>query len=550
VKHTSKVIGLGFELFRESVPFCRTAMLLYFFALSTSALAAPITVTNVFHYRLTQSENDVNVTPADVANSRLFFGANAVPNGFANPPTTGVATQGTSTRNLNFDPLSVNLNLFDRSIAYNPLLTGSWTLTFTNGTDQSVRTTPSVGATPAMPFVQNMNISGAGTTPTFSWTVPSTAQVDSVRIFIWDVGNPFPGGQAHADIIHVVACNSSLPTTSTNCDNFSPNGTSYTLPTLLSSGQTLQQGNTYSVSINLNSLRNPSAADTNNNTQSQSRSFFDFTPLPADYQTVIGCADTPSCPVYLPTHIHTGAYNFTINNLAAGQMYFVDPPVSIGFDYATGSGDPNFKSVLLPEAGDNIFDLYLWNGSEYKYHISVGSGFNYTFPSGGVDRFRVLGIEASAGLNPNNTTAFITGLTFVSAGQFTGTMTPIVVSDVITAEIKPGDGPNCVNPNSKGDVPFAILGGEVDVTMINQPTLRVDDDIDTDISGVAPTKMSIKDVNGDGINDLVMHFNTQDLNTAGLLTDGRTVYITAQLLDGTLVVGSDVIFLSSGPTCK
>jgi hypothetical protein len=68
--------------------------------------------------------------------------------------------------------------------------------------------------------------------------------------------------------------------------------------------------------------------------------------------------------------------------------------------------------------------------------------------------------------------------------------------------------------------------------------------------GVAPAKTSIGDVNGDGINDLVVHVNTQDLNKAGFLTDGRTVYITAKLLDGTVLVGSDVIFLSSGPTCQ
>jgi hypothetical protein len=202
----------------------------------------------------------------------------------------------------------------------------------------------------------------------------------------------------------------------------------------------------------------------------------------------------------------------------------------------------------MPEAGDNIFDLYLCNGNEFKYHVSVASGFNYTFPPG-VGRFRVLGIEIGAGLDPNNATAFITGLTFVSSGHFTGTMTPIIASDVIATEIKPGDGPNCVNPKSKGVVPFAILGGEFDVTAINQATLQVDDDIDAGTGGVAPAQLSIIDINGDGINDLVIHFNTQDLNKAGLLTDGRTVYITARL-DGKLLVGSDVIFMSNGPTCQ
>ena len=61
---------------------------------------------------------------------------------------------------------------------------------------------------------------------------------------------------------------------------------------------------------------------------------------------------------------------------------------------------------------------------------------------------------------------------------------------------------------------------------------------------------SIRSVNGDGIKDLVMHFNTQTLKTAGLLTDGRAVYITATVLDGTVLVGSDIIFLSNGPTCN
>jgi hypothetical protein len=242
--------------------------------------------------------------------------------------------------------------------------------------------------------------------------------------------------------------------------------------------------------------------------------------------------------VYLPTVDPNGVgpgqpvYHFDVLDVQPAQVIFIDPPVSVGYDYQTGNGNPNFKSVLLPEVGDNVFDLYLWNGSEYKYHVSIGSGFNYTFPSGGVDRFRVLGIELGAGLDPNNATAFVTGLTFVSAGQFTGTMTPIIASDVIRTEIKSGDGPNCVNPKSKGVVPFAILGGEIDVTTINQATLQLDDDIDAGTGGVAPALLSIKDVNGDGINDLVMHFNTQDLNKAGFVTDGRTVYITARLLDG------------------
>jgi hypothetical protein len=41
----------------------------------------------------------------------------------------------------------------------------------------------------------------------------------------------------------------------------------------------------------------------------------------------------------------------------------------------------------------------------------------------------VTGIEASAGLDPSDVTAFATGLTFADDGQFTGTMDPIVTPE-------------------------------------------------------------------------------------------------------------------------
>ena len=55
----------------------------------------------------------------------------------------------------------------------------------------------------------------------------------------------------------------------------------------------------------------------------------------------------------------------------------------------------------------------------------LGAGIEYFFPQGGVDEFTVTGIDPAAGLDPRDTLAFITGLTFVSNGTFNGTMTPI-----------------------------------------------------------------------------------------------------------------------------
>lgn len=83
--------------------------------------------------------------------------------------------------------------------------------------------------------------------------------------------------------------------------------------------------------------------------------------------------------------------------------------------------------MLLPTGiGDNLFDLLLWNGSSFvDSGTDLTGGVQYFFGAGRVDRFEIGGIETSAGLDPANPTAFITGLTFVSEGNFTGRMTPI-----------------------------------------------------------------------------------------------------------------------------
>jgi hypothetical protein len=79
--------------------------------------------------------------------------------------------------------------------------------------------------------------------------------------------------------------------------------------------------------------------------------------------------------------------------------------------------------VLLPDVGDGIFDL-----SYLSTAVVLDAGIQYFFPAGGVSEFTVSGIDPSDDLDPADTSAFVTGLTFVSSGSFTGTMTPITES--------------------------------------------------------------------------------------------------------------------------
>lgn len=116
-------------------------------------------------------------------------------------------------------------------------------------------------------------------------------------------------------------------------------------------------------------------------------------------------------------------------NVELNQQVFIDPEIAIGYDYVVNSG-PNFQTVLLPtdiatDIDGGVFELWLWDNSAFGFADFITGGVTYDFGVGGVDRFRILGIAESAGLDATDTTAFVTGLTFASAGQVNMLQIPI-----------------------------------------------------------------------------------------------------------------------------
>lgn len=121
---------------------------------------------------------------------------------------------------------------------------------------------------------------------------------------------------------------------------------------------------------------------------------------------------TPSNPL-MPVVTPDGwSFNF---NIIANQRIFIDPDVAVGFDYIVDSG-PNIASILLPNVGDGLFSLWLWNGSDWVDSgetLTAGNVFSFLT---GQQRVRILGIEIDANVDPTNPTAFVTGLTFDADG--------------------------------------------------------------------------------------------------------------------------------------
>lgn len=521
--------------------------------------SAAITIQQTSQFCDSRSVNDVNfgvghflTVTADLTPDGDLDGDGAADSDGVSLPSDVRVTQDGINRRLNYFPLPNSPNHFARSIRFdcddaneNPDLRDQWNFlisngaadcasgncTLQNGTIETNPVSPSVQGVAKLGFVSSFTfeVGADPTTPLFKWSAPPGSNHDQVTIWIQDleefIGQGGVGGGGAARVVRT--------------QRLADDATSFQVPP-----GWLVPNQLYSVSIQLDKRRGPQP-EPFGRLESRSRAFFSF-------QTVT--LPTAGAPVFLPSVNPDGVaagqpiYQFNISEVSPTQITFIDPPVAIGYDYQTGVGDPKFASVLLPPLGDNVFDVYIWSGSDFVFHANVRSGDEYAFPAGGVDRFRVLGIEP--GLDPNNPTAFVTGLRFASNGQFTGTMTPIIIPDAITVELKPGDGPNCINPKSKGTVSFALLGGSIDVTAIDLSTVEIDDDTNTVTAGVESVKSSVKDIDGDGINDLIVHFKTQDLRAAGLLSDGRTLYLTAQLSDGTLLVGFDVIYMSNGPTCN
>lgn len=408
-------------------------------AATLPALAAPPELTNVFSLRQQNSANSNNFATGEI----LFWGANSVlPNtsyGFTRQCPAGSSCTSPS------DPDYVRQALFERpftllpnqyfaSRPYDPALTGAWTLLVSSDPTfpapasglTTIVDTPVVGTVAQVPFVTSMSVTGAGLAPRISWTLPaaSPASIDAVSVRVFDISHPVTTTSRSPSLISsfqqadfIYNSSSLLPTTS-----------SFALPAGL-----LQYGSSYGISITLDHHRADGSTD------SRSNSYFDFTPL-----------NIPGAPnVYLPSMapvpttngaIAGPLYHFNVPQVTANSVTFIDPLVASGFTYATGAGDPNFKSVKVPLAlGDGLYDVYTFIGGTWTLVRSdLGVDEVFDFSAGGANTFQIRGIETGAAVNPFDVTAFVTGLSFVADGSFTGTMQAIVVDTSPVPEPPPG----------------------------------------------------------------------------------------------------------------
>jgi hypothetical protein len=120
-------------------------------------------------------------------------------------------------------------------------------------------------------------------------------------------------------------------------------------------------------------------------------------------------------------------YSFDIDGVISGVLFYIDPAFASGYIYQIGAGDPNFACVTLPAVQSTPFTVSFAEGAS-TISDPVSANNQFCFPTGGVSEFEVTGIDPTDDLDPSDPTAFVTGLSLVGDGSFTGTMTALVGS--------------------------------------------------------------------------------------------------------------------------
>jgi hypothetical protein len=105
----------------------------------------------------------------------------------------------------------------------------------------------------------------------------------------------------------------------------------------------------------------------------------------------------------------------------------------------------------------------------------------------------------------------------------------------VDADIMPGTAKNQVNLKKPGELPVAIYStAHFDATQVDGDTAV--------IGGVPADKWSIKDVDGDGVDDIILHWSVPDLIAAGVIDSSTTsLTVEADLEDGSCVIGTDSV---------
>ena len=250
--------------------------------------------------------------------------------------------------------------------------------------------------------------------------------------------------------------------------------------------------------------------------------------------------------------------NSTQGVFRVGSYYFPSSPGMYGPAYSTfagivGSGGlgTGYRFAALLGVSSSV-----GSGNSFAGNTSYPSYGNYAFLPDFTGDPGVVGLRFKLGVNTHYGWAMVTGpgggMSLTSFGyndtpDAASHPTNMVIPDPIeiALDIKPGPANNTVALNGNGTLRVAILASdELDVLEIDIESLLFGDPILVD-GGATPlgaTSDRLRDLNHDGLDDLLVGFSISDLVDGGALdvssVEGR---LTGELFDGTPIFGSDIV---------
>ena len=227
----------------------------------------------------------------------------------------------------------------------------------------------------------------------------------------------------------------------------------------------------------------------------------------------------------------------------AGETWDIDYPVT-GILYVDGIANlqPGASAQYIYVQDGGTLNMYSGTIGE-NWFISVNSGASTTVY--GTDFAISNGtIDPNGDWNPNGIgtlTGYYEDTSSIKLSFYTDT--PIHLQpppsdglEEITIDIKPGGNPNNINPRSKGVVPVAVL------TTKDFNANTIDPDTVT-FAGAEPVRSMLCDVDGDGKEDMLFHFKTQELFENDLKEDSKEATLTGETNSGDVIAGTDRVWI-------
>lgn len=243
----------------------------------------------------------------------------------------------------------------------------------------------------------------------------------------------------------------------------------------------------------------------------------------------------------------------------AKYIILEDPPdqdpgtVTVTFDTPVeGDGTIGYDIVLYLSTG--TVDLVVNDSIQFAYHFTAFqySGDTYKSVKLDVDSLSadsVSKIKITVYPTPSNPSATLDAVQDLGTDNYAeysthdGAVTaypegPAVID--VDIDIKPGSTPNTINLGSNGVIPVAILSSEgFDARDVDPETVQLEGKAGVRVKGNGDPQAIERDVNGDGVVDLEVKIEVENLEP-GDIQDGEAE-VTGSTMDGQDFVGTDLV---------